>query len=91
MGIVYHHGPRKISDSSMASQCRPQQHDVTDDEPGPLDQSQTSRYRSQVARCLFFSQDRADNIHRERVVPKNVIHQTAEPLNIEEVGHVLEA
>ena len=60
MGIVYHHDPRKISDSSMASQCRPQQHDVTDDEPGPSDQSQTSRYRSQVARCLFFSQDRAD-------------------------------
>ena len=36
-------------------------HDVTEEEePEPLSQVQHSKYRSQVARCLFFSQDRAD-------------------------------
>ena len=37
-----------------------------------LDSEQISKYRSHVARCLFLSQDRADNIRRERVVPENV-------------------
>ena len=35
-------------------------HGVTEEEPKPLDQVQHSKYRSQVARCWFFSQDRAD-------------------------------
>ena len=35
-------------------------HDVTEEEVEPLDQMQSSKYRAQVARCLFFSQDRAD-------------------------------
>ena len=35
--------------------------DVTEEEePEPLSQDQHHRYRSQVARCLFLSQDRAD-------------------------------
>ena len=34
-------------------------YDVTEEELEPLDQVQHSKYRSQVARCLFFSQDRA--------------------------------
>ena len=34
--------------------------DVTDDEPEPLDQTKSSNHTSQVARCLFFGQDRAD-------------------------------
>ena len=35
--------------------------DVTEEERSePLSQDQHPRYRSQVARCLFFSQDRAD-------------------------------
>ena len=38
----------------------PAVHDVTDQEPEPLDQTQSSQYRSQVARCLFLSQDRSD-------------------------------
>ena len=68
----------------------PAVHDVTDDEPEPLDQTQSSNHRSQVARCLFFSQDRADNIRCERVVSKHVKHHTAEHCNIEEVGQILE-
>ena len=35
-------------------------HDVTEEEPEPLAQVQHSRYRLQVARCWFFSQDRAE-------------------------------
>ena len=38
----------------------PAVHDVTDDEPEPLDQTKSSNHTSQVARCLFFGQDRAD-------------------------------
>ena len=35
--------------------------DVTEEEESePLSQNQHHRYRSQVARCLFLSQDRAD-------------------------------
>ena len=37
----------------------PATHNVTEEELEPLDQVQHSRERSQVARCLFFSQDRA--------------------------------
>ena len=33
---------------------------VTESEAEPLDQAQHSKYRSQVARCLLLSQDRAD-------------------------------
>ena len=35
-------------------------HDAIESEAEPLDQAQHSKYRSQVARCLFLSQDRAD-------------------------------
>ena len=38
----------------------PATHWETESEAKPLDQAQHSKYRSQVARCLFFSQDRAD-------------------------------
>ena len=50
----------------------PATHDVTESEAEPLDQAQHSKYGSQVARCLFLSQDRADNIHCERVVSEDV-------------------
>ena len=33
---------------------------VTESEAEPLDQAQHSKYRSQVAKCFLFSQDRAD-------------------------------
>ena len=35
----------------------PVDHDVTHEEPEPLDHTQHSNYMSQVAKCLFFSQD----------------------------------
>ena len=38
----------------------PATYDVTEEEPGPLDQVQDSECKSQVARCLFLNQDRAD-------------------------------
>ena len=38
----------------------PATHDVTESEVEPLDQAQHSNHRSQVARCLFLSQDRAN-------------------------------
>ena len=46
---------------------------VTEEEPEPLDQVQHSKYRSQVARC-FVPQSRSSghNIHRERVMSKDV-------------------
>ena len=45
--------------------------DVKDENPVHLDPEQISKYRSHVARCSFLSQDRADNIRRERALPKN--------------------
>ena len=38
----------------------PATHDVTEEKPEALDQVQHIKYRPQVARCLFLSQDRAD-------------------------------
>ena len=35
---------------------------MTDEEPEPADQTQSSKYKSQVSRCLLFRQDRADRI-----------------------------
>ena len=51
----------------------PATRDVTEEEPEPSDQVQHSKYRSQVARCLFLSQTRADktlivNELRQRLV-----------------------
>ena len=44
---------------------------VKDENPTWLDSEHISKYRSHVAICLFFSQDRTDNILRARVAPKN--------------------
>ena len=66
-GIVYHHDPRHVG--QLVKDLGPEQgnsvrtpamHDVTDEEPEPLDQVQHSKHKSQVARCLFLSQDRED-------------------------------
>ena len=57
--------------------------DVKDENPVWLDSEPISRYSSHVARCLFLSRDRADNIRRERVVPKNVRSSTTQLLQIE--------
>ena len=66
--------------------------DVTEEEETePLSQVQQHKYRSQVARCLFLSQDRSrHNIHRERVVPRDVESQSAEACQAEKACQVLE-
>ena len=74
--------------NSVQTQATP---DVTEEEElEPLSQVQHHRYRSQDARCLFLSQDRVDNIHRERAVPKDVESQSAEPCQAEKACQVLE-
>ena len=67
-GIVYQHDPRHIDvlvkDLGLEngnSVQTPATSDVTEEEKSqPLSQVQHRKYRSQVARCLFLSQDRAD-------------------------------
>ena len=67
-GIVYQHDPRHVDvlvkdlglehGNSVQTPATP---DVAEEEESePLSQDQHHRYRSQVARCLFLSQDRAD-------------------------------
>ena len=64
----------KELDLSMEIQCTHQQRTMwTESEAEPLDQAQHSKNWSQVARCLFLSQDRADKaVHCERAVPEDV-------------------
>ena len=66
-GLVYQYDPRHVDvlvkDLGLEYGNAVQTstiHDVTDEEPAPLDHMQSSQHRSQVARCLFLSQDRAD-------------------------------
>ena len=67
-GIVYQHDPRHVDvlvkDLGLEhgnSVQTPATSDVTEEEESePLSQDQHQRYRSQVARCLFLGQDRAD-------------------------------
>ena len=65
-GVVYQHeGHVDVTVKDLVlergnSVLTPAVHDVTDEEPEPSDQMQSSRYISQGARCLVFSQDRAD-------------------------------
>ena len=66
-GIVYQHDPRHVDvlveDLGLEhgnSVQTPAAHVATEEEPEPLDQVQHSKYRLQVARCLFPSQNRAD-------------------------------
>ena len=67
-GIVYQHDPRHVGvlvkdlglehGNSVQTPATP---DVREEEESePLSQAQHQQYRSQVARCLFLSQDRAD-------------------------------
>ena len=99
-GIVHQHYPRHIdvlvkdlgleNGNSVQTPATPE---VTEEEkPEPLSQVQHHKYRSQVARCLFLSQDRADinNIHRERVVPEDVKSHSAESCQIEEACQISE-
>ena len=65
---MYQHDPRHIDvlvkDLGLEngnSVQTPATSDVTvEEKPEPLNQVQHRKYRSQVARCLFLSQDRAD-------------------------------
>ena len=91
-GIVYQYDSRHddvlVKDLGLehgSSVQTPATPDVTEQEESEsLSQDQHQRYRSQVARCLFFSQDRADrNIHCERAVPKDVESQPTESCQIE--------
>ena len=65
---MYQHDPRHIDvlvkdlglENGTSAQT-PATPEVTEEEkPGPLSQVQHHKYRSQVARCLFLSQDRSD-------------------------------
>ena len=38
----------------------PAAHDASEEEPEPLNQVQHSKYKWQVARCLFLNRDRVD-------------------------------
>ena len=66
-GIAHQHDPRHVDvlvkdlglEQSNSVQT-PATHDVTEEEPEPLDQVQHSKYKSQVASSLFLSQDRAN-------------------------------
>ena len=61
-------GKERTCLSARSQTCRracegpwtPASHDATEEEPEPLYPVQHSKYRSQVARCLLISQDRAD-------------------------------
>ena len=65
--------------------------DMKDENPVWLDPEQTSKYRSLVARCFFFSQYRADtNTRRERVVPESVRSITTQLFQIEATRSVFE-
>ena len=60
--MVCQHDPRhKILDFNLATQCRLRQYKIRQTRnKSQLNQVQSSTYRSQVARCLFLSQNRAD-------------------------------
>ena len=62
---MYQHDPRHIDvlvkHLGLEKVQTPATPEVTEEEkPEPLSQVQHHKYRSQVARCLFLSQDRAD-------------------------------
>ena len=97
-GIVYQHDPRHfdvlVKDHGL-EHCNSVQTPATpgvmeEEESEPLSQVQHQQYRSQVARCLFLSQNRADNILRERIVPEDVESQPAESCQIEKACQVSE-
>ena len=97
-GIVCQHDPRHVDmlvkDVGLEhgnSVQTPATHDATEEEePEPLDQVQHSKCRSQVASCLFPSQDRVDNVHRERVVSKDVKPHATELCQVEEADQTFE-
>ena len=77
--MVYQHDPRHVDvlvqdlrvEHGNSAQTRAV-HDVTDEEPEAVDRMPPSKYRSQVARCLFFSHNRADKRFIVNVVTAHV-------------------
>ena len=68
----------------------PAKHEMTEEVPELLDQVQHSKYTSQVARCLFISQDRADITFIVNVVCQRMSKPHAtEPCQVVEGGQVL--
>ena len=66
-GVVYQHDPRHVDVLVKGLRVEhgnsvqtPAVHGVTDEGPEPADQMPPSKNRSQVARCFFLSQNRAD-------------------------------
>ena len=67
-GIVYQHDPRHIDvlvrelglENGKTVQTPAAPNTAEEERSEPLSQTQHHKYRSQVARCLFLSQDRAD-------------------------------
>ena len=96
-GILYQHGLRHVD---VLVEClelengntvqTPRTDNVKDVNRVWLESEKLSKYRHHVARCVFFSQDRADNIRCDRAVPKNVRSFTTQPLRIETTCSVLE-
>ena len=90
-GIVCQHDPRHVDvlvknlglELGIAVQT-PATPDVTEEEESePLSQDQHHRYRSQVARCLFLSQDR-------EAVSEDVESQSTEPCKAKKACQVFE-
>ena len=69
----------------------PATHDVTEEEPEPLDQVQHSKYRSSSCK-MFVPQSRSSghNVHRERVMSQDVKPHATEPYQVEEAGQIFE-
>ena len=69
----------------------PATHDVTESDAGPLYGALHSRCRSQVARCLFLSQDRADMTFIVNELCQKMSSRSTESGQAEEACQVSEA
>ena len=87
-GILYQHDPRHVDvlDGSLGLKNgnpvqTPIVDDVKDENPVQLDPEQVSKYRSHVARCLFFSQDRDMSLAMNELCQRmcQILHNRAFP------------
>ena len=97
---MYQHDPRPVDvvvkdlglehGNSVQTPATPDAAEEVESEP--LSQVQHHMYTSQVARCLFLSQDRADItfIVNELIVPDDVESHSTELGQAEEAGQVFE-
>ena len=98
-GIVYQHDPRHVDvlvrelglENGNTVQTPAAPNAAEEEKSEPLSQTQHHKYRSQVARCLFLSQDRADiTFIVKRVVSNNVKSHSTEPCQTEETHQIPE-